>query len=263
MRGLSSEKWCLVLGASSGHGAATAIHLARARMNVFGVHFDLRSTMPRTNEVIAQIEELGVVARFENANAANDKERFRLIREISAELNGNRLAVFLHSIAFGSLRPFVPEDKTKGATKTQLEMTLNTMAHSFLYWTRDLVYAGLLGQKSQVFAMTSAGSHRILPSYAPVGAAKALLEYYVKQLAVELAPRGVAVNAIQAGITDTPALRKIPDSSRLIEATTTGNPGGRMTDVSDVGTAIAALASSAGPWLTGNVIRIDGGEDLL
>lgn len=215
MPNLGVGKWCLILGASSGHGAAAATHLARAGLNVFGVHFDLRSTLPDAKEVVAQVQGHGVTAHFENANAANDVERRRIVANISRELNGEPLTVFLHSIAFGSLHPLIPADRAKAATRQQIEMTLNTMAHSFLYWTSDLVYEGLLNRGSKVFAMTSAGSHRILPSYAPVGAAKALLEYYVKQLAVELSPRGIAVNAIQAGITNTPALRKIPELAPL------------------------------------------------
>ena len=63
--------------------------------------------------------------------------------------------------------------------------------------------------------MTSAGGTRVLPFYGAVSAAKAALESHVRQLALELAPRGVTVNAIRAGVTDTPALRKIPGSDVL------------------------------------------------
>ena len=63
--------------------------------------------------------------------------------------------------------------------------------------------------------MTSAGGHRVWPTYGAVSAAKAALESHVRQLAVELAPFGISVNALQAGVTDTPAARRIPGSERM------------------------------------------------
>ena len=89
-------------------------------------------------------------------------------------------------------------------------MTLDVMAHSLVYWTQDLFFAGLLAPGARIFAMTSAGDHIVWPAYGAVSAAKAALESHVRQLAVELAPHRVAVNALRAGVTDTPALRKIP-----------------------------------------------------
>ncbi|GAG48569.1 unnamed protein product, partial [marine sediment metagenome] len=99
----------------------------------------------------------------------------------------------------------------------------------------------LLGPGSKVFAMTSSGSHRVLPSYGPVGCAKAALEYHVKHLAVELSRRGIAVNAIQAGVTDTPALRRIPGHEEMLSFAQARNPGGRITTPDDVARTIALL----------------------
>src|SRR5205807_964922 len=87
---------------------------------------------------------------------------------------------------------------------------IGVMAHSLVYWVQDLVHRGLMRKGGKIFAMTSAGGTRVLPNYGAVSAAKAALESHVRQLAMELAPRGIAVNAIRAGVTDTPALRKIP-----------------------------------------------------
>ena len=110
--------------------------------------------------------------------------------------------------------------------------------------------------------MTSAGAHRVVPSYGAVSAAKAALESHIRQLALELAPRGITVNAIRAGITDTPALRKIPGHESLIEGAAEKNPGGRMTTPRDVAEAIATLAMGETHWITGGVIGVDGGEDI-
>ena len=98
--------------------------------------------------------------------------------------------------------------------KAQMDMTLDVMAHSLVYWTQDVVGRGLMGEGGRIFAMTSAGGTRVLPYYGPVSAAKAALESHIRQLAAELAPRGITANAIRAGVTDTPALQKIPGQRR-------------------------------------------------
>jgi len=108
----------------------------------------------------------------------------------------------------------VPGQQT---TKAQLEMTLDVMAHSLVYWVQDLHARGLLGEGSHVFAMTSSGGTRVMPFYGAVSAAKAALESHVRQLALELGPAGVSVNAIRAGVTDTPASRKIPAAEYLFQ----------------------------------------------
>jgi enoyl-[acyl-carrier-protein] reductase (NADH) len=141
-------------------------------------------------------------------------------------------------------------------------MTLDVMASSLLYWTQDLHHAGLLKRGSQIFAMTSSGGRRQWESYGAVSAAKAALESYIRQLAVELGTEGIAANSIQAGITDTPALQKIPGARQMIEHAQRVNPSGRLTSPDDIARVITLLGMSEGSWLTGNVIRVDGGEDI-
>lgn len=257
-------KWALILGASSGHGGAVALELARKGVNIFGVHLDLRSTLANAQRVIADIEAQGVQAIFYNSNAADDAKRNSVLDQIRERLpQGEHLRVLLHSLAFGSLKPYTPENREEAVTRANMEMTLDVMAHSLVYWTQDALYRDLLGPGSKIFSMTSSGSHRVFASYGPVGCAKAALEYHTKHLAVELSARGVAVNAIQAGVTDTPALRKIPGNERMLEFGVKHNPGGRVTTPEDVAAAIATLAAHEGAWLTGNVIVVDGGEDLV
>ena len=115
----------------------------------------------------------------------------------------------------------------------------------------------------RLFAMTSAGGHRIWPSYGAVSAAKAALESHCRQLAVELVGKGVAVNAIRAGVTDTPALRKIPGNDRMIERCLAVHPAGRLTRPEDVAAVIVAVARPETVWMTGNVLGVDGTEDAI
>ena len=141
-------------------------------------------------------------------------------------------------------------------------MTLDVMANSLVYWTQELHYAGLLAPGARIFAMTSAGDHIVWQAYGAVSAAKSALESYVRQLAVELAPHKVAVNALRAGVTDTPALRKIPGNEELIDRVRKMHPAGRTTTPADVAGALVALCSDGAGWISGNVIGVDGAEDV-
>jgi enoyl-[acyl-carrier-protein] reductase (NADH) len=141
-----------------------------------------------------------------------------------------------------------------------MEMTADVMAHSLLYWTRDLYHAGLLGRGSRIFAMSSEGAVLAVPTYGAVSSAKAALEAHVRQLALELAHAGITVNAIRAGVTDTPALRRIKGWEQLVQAAETRNPQGRLGTPDDVADALVALATPLTHWMTGNAIGVDGGE---
>jgi enoyl-[acyl-carrier-protein] reductase (NADH) len=260
------HQWALILGSSSGFGAATAIELARGGMNVFGVHLDLHSTLPNAHRVVAEVEALGRRAVFFNTNAADAEKRAAVVSSIRQTLSEQGddayVRVFMHSLAFGTLVPYIAEDRKKRVSQRQMEMTLDVMANSLVYWVQDLVALKLMRRGSRVFAMTSSGSTRVIKNYGPVSAAKAALESHVRQLAVELAPEGIAVNAIRAGITDTPAMRKIAGAVAIYERAQAQNPSGRATTVEDVAKALAALSDERLYWMTGNVIGVDGGEDI-
>ncbi len=259
------QPWALVLGASSGFGAATAIALARDGMNVFGVHLDRKATLPSAEKVKEDILQLGREAIFFNINAADAERRAETLKTVAETLERSRgtVRVLLHSLAFGTLLPYIGEKPEDGISPRQMAMTLDVMAHSLVYWVQDLVCSGLMGRGGRIFAMTSGGGRRVLPHYGAVSAAKAALESHIRQLAMELASRGVTANAIRAGVTDTPALRKIP-GYELIAATAKGrNPGGRLTTPEDVGKVIAVLCREETAWVTGNIIGVDGGEDIV
>lgn len=262
-----AEKWALILGASSGFGAAAARALAAAGLNIFGVHLDLRATLPQAKQVVADIQAMGRQALFFNTNAADDRRRRRVLDKMEETLKGHSpsgvVAVMLHSLAFGTLLPYIDDDPARAVSRAQLEMTLDVMANSLVYWVQDLVRRRLLVEGSKVFSMTSAGSHRVIVGYGPVSAAKATLESHTRQLALELAPRGIAVNCLQAGVTDTPSMRKIPNSGNIIAEAVSRNPHGRITTPEDVAEALVALCNIRSSWITGTVIRVDGGEDLI
>jgi NAD(P)-dependent dehydrogenase (short-subunit alcohol dehydrogenase family) len=262
------ECWALVLGASSGFGAAAARAWARAGFGIIGVHLDLRGSIASANAVRDEIAGLGVPVVFHNVNAADDEKRAAVVGAIT-ELFADRcaagerpfVAAMLHSLAFGATLHYVTDDPgRRELSRRQMEMTADVMAHSLVYWTRDLYHAELLGHGSRIFAMSSEGAVLAVPTYGAVSAAKAALEAHVRQLALELAHAGITVNTIRAGVTDTPALRRIPGWEQLVAAAETRNPHGRLGHPEDVADALVALASPLTHWMTGNTIGVDGGE---
>ena len=256
-------KWALILGASSGFGAAAARELSKQGMHIIGVHLDRRGAMAGVEQLIKSIQDTGVQALFFNVNAADPVKRQEVLDQVQPKLGGSTVTVLMHSLAFGTLKPYVTSDPKEQLTKDQMEMTLDVMANSLVYWVQDLLGRKLLGPGSRVFAMTSSGGTRVWPTYGAVSAAKAALESHIRQLALELAPYGVTANAIRAGVTDTPALRKIPGNEQMMELSKLRNPHHRLTTPEDVAKAMAVLANSGAEWLTGNTIGVDGGEDIV
>lgn len=258
------DGWALILGASSGFGAAAARTFARAGMDIVGVHLDRRATLEAAEQVMADVRELGHAAWFFNVNAADAQKRAFVLDRVKDRLRdhvGSRqIRVVLHSLAFGTLRPYVAAAEADELRAKQLEMTSDVMAHSLVYWVQDLLHRDLLSSQGRIFAMTSTGSSSIWEGYGAVSAAKAALESHVRQLAFELGPRGITANAICAGVTDTPAVKKIPNHETMIKAALRKNPAHRLTQPEDVANALVALAQPCTYWLNGNVVFVDGGE---
>lgn len=261
-----STDWALILGASSGFGGATAIELAKRGMNIFGVHLDRQATMPVVQQILKEIKHAGTKAIFYNINAADAIKRTETLDEIQERFTkepGHTVKVVVHSLAFGTLKPFISKKPEEEITQAQMEMTLDVMAHSLIYWVQGLMSRNLMRSGARIFAMTSSGSHTVIPSYGAVSAAKAALESHIRQFAMELGVYGITANAILAGVTDTPALRKIPGASSMIQVARNKNPQHRLTIPQDVAHAIALLSQEESYFISGNIIGVDGGEDKV
>ena len=252
------KQWALILGASSGIGAACAKKLAKAGFNIYGIY--LRKPASVIDELTEYIKAQNVDVCFHKMNAMNEEKRLEVMNNLK---DLGSVKCFIHSIAFGTLKPMLSQNKNLSLNSKNIDMTLSVMGSSLVYWTQDLYENNLIEKGSQIFSMTSAGGRKQWKSYGAVSMAKATLESASRQLAIELAPYGIGVNAIQAGVTDTPALRKIPGNEKMIDYANAHNPSGRLTTPQDIADYIALLSNSTNSWMTGNVIRIDGGEDII
>ncbi len=257
----AAGRWALILGASSGFGEACARAMTEAGYGIFGVHLDRRAGLRHVETLKEELEAAGGRAHFFNMNAA-DPEKMTAALDQMAEImeEGEDIGILMHSLAFGTLRAYVGDDPV---TPAQMDMTVRVMAHSIVDWAGAVVNRGMMGEHGRIFAMTSSGSNRVIPTYGPVSAAKASLEAHCRQLAYELAPYRITANALRGGVTDTPALRKIPGNEILIEGATRKNPYNRLTTPADVAAAAVALSSPLAHWITGNVINVDGGEEVI
>jgi len=260
----NQDYWALILGASSGFGEATALKLAADGYNIIGIHLDRQATMHNVERIIANIKSAGSKAVFINCNAADESKRKEVLNELKSIAQGKPIVkVVMHSLAFGTLKAFIGKNDEQPITKAQMEMTLDVMAHSLVYWVQDLVANDLLAHQAKIFAMTSSGSHSTIPYYGAVSAAKASLESHIRQLSAELGFMEASVIAIMAGVTNTPALRKIPGNIEMVDVARRKNPRNRLTTPEDVAGVISVLCQDGAEWISGGVINADGGEDQV
>jgi NAD(P)-dependent dehydrogenase (short-subunit alcohol dehydrogenase family) len=140
--------------------------------------------------------------------------------------------------------------------------TILSMGTSLLGWTQELFRRGMFATDTRIFGLTSEGNEVAWRGYAAVSAAKVSLEALARSIAVEFGPYGIRCNVIQAGVTDTPALRAIPGSTQLKSQARLRNPGCRLTTPEDVAGVIFLLSQDEASWINGEVIRVDGGEHI-
>lgn len=140
--------------------------------------------------------------------------------------------------------------------------TVYAMGTSLLTWTRRVHAAGLFAADARVIGLTSEGNEVAWRGYAAVSAAKCALESVSRAIAVEFGPHGIRSNVVQAGITDTPALRLVPGSAQMKAAAELRNPLGRATRPEDVADVVFLLCSDEAAWVNGALVRVDGGEHV-
>ena len=235
----------LVTGGTRGIGRAIALRFASlgARRVALGY---MRGDKP-AEETAAELTALGAEPVLVRGNVASQ----RVADEVAAL---GPLDALIHCAATGVIRPALEtEDK-------HWDWTLAANARALLSLTRAA--APSMPPGSSIVALSSLGSTRVLDDYALVGASKAALEALVRYLAVELAPSGIRVNAVSAGVAETGALEHFPKKDEMLEMGKR-NPAGRIVSPEDIAGAVMFLCSPEAEMIRGQIIVVDGGWSLL
>jgi enoyl-[acyl-carrier protein] reductase III len=235
----------LVTGGSRGIGKAIALRFASLGARRVAVGY-LRGDRA-AEETASELRALGAEPVLLRGNVASHR-----VAEEVATLGP--LNALVHCAATGVLRPALE------TTDKHWDWTLSANARAFLSLVRAA--APSMPRGSSILALTSLGSTRVFDNYALVGASKAALEALVRYLAVELAPRGISVNAISAGVVETGALEHFPNRDEML-ALGGANPAGRLVTPEDVAACATFLCSREAEMIHGQTIVIDGGGSLL
>jgi enoyl-[acyl-carrier protein] reductase III len=164
------------------------------------------------------------------------------------------LDALVHSAATGVIRPALEtEDK-------HWEWTMNANARALLSLAKAAAPA--MPKGSAIVAISSLGSFRVLENYVLVGTSKAALESIVRYLGVELAPRGIRVNAVSGGVVDTDALEHFPNREEMLRAANERTPAGRMVEPRDIADAVLFLSGPGSKMICGQTLIVDGGFSL-
>jgi len=235
----------LVTGGSRGIGLAIArrfAELGAARVAIGYLRNDRAA-----EAAAAQLRELGTEPVLLRGNVSSE----RVARE-AGELGP--FHAFVHNAATGVIRPALEtEDR-------HWDWTLAANARALLSFARAVVPGMPSG--GSIVGISSLGSVRVLTNYALVGASKAAMEAVVRHLAVELAPRGIRVNTVSAGLVETEALEHFPNREQMLGAARTRTPAGRMVEPDDVARAVTFLCSPDAAMIVGHTLVIDGGYSL-
>jgi enoyl-[acyl-carrier protein] reductase I len=256
------QYWALILGGSSGLGLATAKKLAKHGMNICIIHRNSRSQEDDIAREFNTIKAEGIKFKSYNVDAFKSDKRFEIISELGQLFNGNgKIRTLVHSVAKGNLKPMLSEDKSTLKSE-DFNLTINAMAISLYDWTKAIFEAKLFSEDARIISFTSEGNTKPWKNYAAVSAAKVTLEAITRNIALEFAAHGIKANCIQAGVTDTASLRKIPGSEEIIQHALVRNPNKRLTVPEDVANVVYLLSKDEASWINGCVIPVDGGEHM-
>ncbi len=261
LNGFRSHKWAIILGGSSGLGLATAKKLAKHNFNLIIVHRTRRSDLEQLQMHFKAIALNKIVLEHYNLDASNSNKRTAVINSIQSLLASDKIKVLVHSIAKGNLKPMYSETERE-LEHQDFNITLDAMAISLYDWTKELVKCRLFSEDARIISFTSEGNSKAIPNYAAVSVAKAALEAITRNIALEFAPIGIKANCIQAGVVETASFKMIPGHEFIKKSALKRNPNKRLTRPEDVANAVYLLTMDEAKWITGTVIKVDGGESL-
>ena len=236
----------LVTGGSRGIGKAIALRFAELGAQRVAIGYLRNDTA--AEQTAEELRGLGAEPLLLRGNISSE----RVLAEVES---GGPWNVLVHNAATGVIRAALEtEDK-------HWDWTLGANARALLSLAR--VAAPTMPEGSSIVAISSLGSTHVLENYVLVGTSKAALESLVRYLAVELAPRGIRVNAVSGGVVETGALDHFPNKAQMIAAAQKRTPAGRMVEPVDIANAVVFLSSDEADMVRGQTLIVDGGYSLL
>jgi enoyl-[acyl-carrier protein] reductase III len=249
--GMFDGNVALVTGGTRGIGKAIALRLARDGANVV---INYSRNKESADAAVAEIAALGVQSDAIQCDVGEREAVFEMVRQVGERFG--RIDILVNSAARGLERPRPAIDSLPKHLRHTMDVNV------FGPWFAVQAAVKYMREGASVINLMSPGSHRYLPKYAPVGVSKGALDSLTIYLAVELAPRGIRVNAVSAGLVEGTDGVRMMDSD-IVGGYETKIPAGRHVRPEDVADAVAFLASPAAAMIVGQTIVVDGGYSLL
>lgn len=243
-------KTALITGAARGIGKAIALKLAKHGANIIIVYYN---SADEAEQVCSDIKAMGRQALALQANVSDEssiKEMMSIVKQHFSEIN-----ILISNAASGVLKPAM-----KMSTK-HWRWCLETNALALNHLAVHV--KPMMPKGGRILAMSSLGAIRAIPNYAFIGASKAALEALVRSLSLELAPDGISVNTISAGIVDTDALKYFPNREELLKECEGRSLAGRLIEPSDVADAAYLLCLPEAEMIKGQTIFVDAGHAII
>lgn len=247
---MTSNKVAMVTGSSRGLGKALAIELAN---NGYDIVVNYARSKSGAEETVKEIEALGQKAMMVRSNVGDVQKLREMFEQVKEEFG--RLDVFVSNAASGVLRPIMELEES------HWDWTMNINAKAMLFGAQEA--AKLMDRGGKIIGISSLGSIRYLENYTTIGVSKAAIESLTRYLAVELAPKGISVNAVSGGALDTDALKHFPNRQELLDDARNNTPAGRMVEIKDMVKTAMFLISDDSNMIRGQTIIVDGGRSIL
>ena len=244
-----SGKIALVTGGSRGIGKSIALELGRRGATVIINYLKNHEAAKTTVE---ELKLQGIKTTRIKAHVGEEAAIDSLVSKIENEFG--QLDILVNNAASGVMRP------TTELSVKHWDWTMNINARG--PWMLSVAASRLMPDGGRIINISSPGSTWVLPAYFAVGVSKAAIEAVTRYLAVELGPKGIAVNTVSPGFVMTEALNAFPDQLGIRDIASRPTPAGRTITPEDVSNVVAMLCSSDAEMVRGQVIIVDGGETL-
>ncbi|OGW90966.1 MAG: hypothetical protein A3D28_01220 [Omnitrophica bacterium RIFCSPHIGHO2_02_FULL_63_14] len=243
------DRFIFITGGTRGIGRAVTLSQAKKGTTLFVNYLRDEEAAGRTRRSAEAAGAEMVLLPGNIADSASVGAMFKKVRSRTS-----RLDALVHSAALGVFKPVTR------LREKDWDISLDVNARAFLILCQEA--SGLMPKGGSIVALSSLGAGRYTPQYGAIGVSKAALESLVRYLAVELAPRGIRVNAVSGGLVDTDSLKFFPEIERMKKEYLARTPAGRIASPQDIARVVAFLLSPEAGWIYGQTLIADGGYSL-